>query len=212
MIGWMAVGISGFLTLMGPILFRDDLRTDLRNVDLLKSYPVPGWGIVLGEVLGPATVLAIFQWVLVLLAAGLLPGMETRALSVSGRIYVAIGAALLLPCFGFIGILVQNAAVLLLPGWVQLGKEHQRGVEAMGQRLITGVATAVSLLIAAVPAALLFGAMWFAGYRLIGLAVVPFASMLAAFGLLAEAAIGIVWLGRLFDRFDTSREIFNYGA
>jgi len=63
-----------------------------------------------------------------------------------------------------------------------------------------------------VPAALLFGAMWFAGYRLIGLAVVPFASMLAAFGLLAEAAIGIIWLGRLFDRFDTSREIFNYGA
>ena len=207
LIGSMAVGICGFLTLMGPILFRDDLRTDLRNVELLKSYPVPGWGIVLGEVLGPATVLAILQWVLVLLAAGLLPGTETRSLTAADRVYVAIGAALLLPCFGFIGILVQNAAVLLLPGWIHLGREHQRGVEAMGQRLITGIATAVSLLIAAVPASLLFMAMWAAGYWLIGLAIVPLASMLAALGLLAEAAFGVLWLGRRFDRFDASLEL-----
>ena len=34
-----------------PQLLRQDLRSDLLNADLLKAYPLPGWQIVLGEVL-----------------------------------------------------------------------------------------------------------------------------------------------------------------
>jgi ABC-2 type transport system permease protein len=208
-IGSACAAMAGFLTLMGPILFRDDLRTDLQHIDLLKTYPVTGWGIVLGEVLGPATVLAILQLALVVLAAGMLPSIEDHPWTASQRIYVGVGAALLLPCLSFIGILVQNAAVLLLPGWIPIGSEHPRGVEAMGQRLISSLATILSLLIAAVPAALLFLVTGFAGYRFIGLAIVPVASFVAAVGLLVEGAIGIFWLGLLFDKFDPSDSIPN---
>jgi len=206
-IGSACASLAGILTLMGPIIFRDDLRTDLKNIDLLKAYPVPGWGIVLGEVLGPATVLSILQWLLVLLAAGALPSLEAHPWKASHRIYVALGAAMLLPCLSFIGILVQNAAVLLLPGWIHLGREHQRGVEAMGQRLISGIATLISLVIAAIPSTVLFALMWFVGYWLIGLAIVPIAAFVAAFGLLVESVIGILLLGRLFEKFDPSKEL-----
>jgi ABC-2 type transport system permease protein len=208
-IGSACAAMAGFLALMGPILFRDDLRTDLQNIDLLKTYPIPGWGIVLGEVLGPATVLAVLQLGLVLLAAGILPSMEDHPWTASQRIYVGIGVALLLPCLSFIGILVQNAAVLLLPGWIYLGMEYPRGVEAMGQRLISSLATILCLLIAAVPAALLFLVAGFAGYRFIGLAIVPVAAFVACVGLLAEGAFGIFHLGRLFDKFDPSDSIPN---
>lgn len=201
LVGSVAGAMALTMTLMGPVIFRDDLRTDLVNVDLLKSYPVPGWGIVLGEVLGPATIIALIQWLMIALAAALLPGFHD-SWKLSDRVYMALGAALILPCLSVIGVLVQNAAVLLLPGWMQLGREHQRGVEAMGQRLIAGIATALSLAIAAVPAGLMFLLMWLVGYWLIGMAILPAAALLAAFVLLGEAALGVLWLGRVFDRFD----------
>ena len=206
MIGSIAAVLAPVMVLVGPVIFRNDLRTDLGNIDILKPLPIPGWGIVLGEVLSPATLIALLEWLLVLLAAALWPGFD-RPWKISDRVCVALGAALLLPCLSLAGILVQNAAVLLLPGWMQLGPGHQRGVEAMGQRLIAGIATLVSVLIAAVPAGLLFMLIWAAGYRLIGVAVVPLASLAASVALIAESAAGILILGRLFDQFDPSREL-----
>lgn len=101
---------------------------------------------------------------------------------------------------------MQNAAALILPGWVQIEKEQQRGVEAMGQRLISSIATVLFLLIAALPAALLFALVLFAGRTALGAAAIPAASLPAACALLLEAAAGILWLGTLFDKFDVSKE------
>lgn len=205
--GSIAAGLACFLTVLGPIVFREDLRTDLKSIEQLKTYPIPGWGIVLGEVLGPATILAVLEWVLVLLAAWALPGFEKVSWKAQDRVFAGLGAMVLLPCLSVIGILIQNATVLVLPGWVQLGREHQQGIEAMGQRLISSIATVLFLLIAALPAAVLFGAAFFAAGRVLGLAVVPVASLLAALALLLEAGVGVYWLGHLFDRFDPSKEL-----
>jgi hypothetical protein len=203
-LGAVAAALAGFLTLLGPVMFREDLRTDLKNIDMLKSYPVPGWGIVLGEALGPATVLAILEWALILIAVATLPGFESVPWKLQDRISAVIGAAVLLPSISFFGVLIQNATVLTLPGWVHLGREHQQGVEAMGQRLISSIATVLFLLIAALPAAALFSAAMFAGYPVFGWAVVPAASLAAATALLAESAAAVIWLGRIYDRLDTS--------
>ena len=42
---------AGDVALSGPQLLRNDLRQDLPVTDVLKMYPMPGWQIVLGEVL-----------------------------------------------------------------------------------------------------------------------------------------------------------------
>jgi ABC-2 type transport system permease protein len=206
-IGSLAGAMAIFLTLIGPNLMRDDLRCDLLQIDLLKTYPLPGWSVVLGEILAPVAALAVWQWALLVIAMSVLPSVGRIHPSISQRILVGLSASFLLPCFSLIGVLIQNAAALIMPGWVQLGKERARGVEAMGQNLITMVATVLVLVLALIPAGLIFALVfipaYLAGY---GLPALPVASLFAALGLLAETGLAIIWLGRMYDRFDVSLE------
>lgn len=201
-VGSVAVSLAGFLALMGPIIFREDLRTDLKNIDMLKTYPIPGWGVVLGEALAPTTVLTALEWALVLIAVFLLPGSEESPWGARERIVAALSALPILPWVSLIGVLIQNAAALLLPGWMALDREHERGVEAMGQRLIASIAGVLLLLVAGLPAGIAFAAVYFAGFGVIGPSILPMASLAAALTLGAVAGFGILWLGRLFDRLD----------
>ena len=207
MVGAASGGIALFMAFMGPVVMREDLRSDLLHLDLIKTYPVPGWSVVLGEIMAPAAILACTEWFLLFLAVSLLPGLGDHALSAYQRLVFGISAAFLLPCFSLLGVLIQNAAALLMPGWIHLGKDHQQGIEAMGQRLITAGATGLVLLLAVIPAAILFSAVFLSAYWLIGWAITPIAALVAAIGLLIEAAVAIVWLGRVFDRFDASLEL-----
>jgi hypothetical protein len=204
-IGSIAAGMAGFLTLLGPMMIRDDLRSDLLQMELLKTYPLPGWTIVLGEVLAPSAVLAAVQWFLLLIATVLMPSIGRMHPTLSQRVLVGLSAGLLLPCFSMIGVLIQNAVALIWPGWIELGKANRQGIEAMGQRLITMVATILTLVVAVIPAAIIFGIIYFLGSFMIGAAVMPIAALAAALGLLAEAGFAILWLGRIFEKFDVSR-------
>jgi hypothetical protein len=208
-VGSMAAGGAIFLVFLGPVIVRDDLRIDLLHMDLIKTWPVPGWSVVLGEVLAPAAILTAIQWGLVLVAAITLPSMGDGIWTPFVRVVFGLGAAILFPCFSLVALLIQNAAALIMPGWMQLGKYHQRGIEAMGQRLITMVATAVALFVAVVPAAIVFAATFFSGYWIFGLAIIPVAALFAAAGMLFETALAVLWLGRLFDGLDISLELYD---
>jgi hypothetical protein len=63
------------------------------------------------------------------------------------------------------------------------------------------------LLLAVIPGGMVFSAAFAAGYWLMGFAVIPFSAFMACMVLLSEAALGIVWLGSLFDKFDASLEL-----
>ncbi len=206
--GGMAAGIAAFLTLLGPVILRNDLRMDLLHLNVIKTYPIPGWRIVLGEVLAPAAVLTAAEWLLVLIAAATLTELGRGPWAPSQRFAFCLGAMMLLPCFSLMALLVQNGAALVIPGWIQLGRTQQRGIEAMGQRLITMVATIVVLAVAVIPAAAVFAAAYFPGSWFLGYAAVPLAASVACGALLVEAASVIAWLGRLFDRLDPSAELF----
>ena len=54
--------ILGYSLLLGPQVLRLDFRHDLSRADVLKTFPVRGWQIALGEILAPVVVLAAFQW------------------------------------------------------------------------------------------------------------------------------------------------------
>ncbi len=205
-LGSVAAALAGFFALLGPIVFREDLRTDWRNLDILKTYPIPGWGIVLGEVLAPATVLMFLECVFLSVALWLLPGAGSIPWGFADRICIGLAAVLFLPSVSLIGVLVQNATVLILPGWVHLGREHQQGIEAMGQRLISSIATALCLLVFALPAMIFSAGIFFAGYRAVGMPILIPAAAAAAGTLLLEAGVCILWLGRLFDRYDAAYE------
>ena len=102
---------------------------------------------------------------------------------------------------------IPNAAVLAFPAWFQSAKGGGPGLEATGQRIIFMLGQLLVLLVALLPAAALFAGVFFLVRWLLTTAVaIPLASVAAALTLAVEAALGVMLLGWLFDRFDVAAE------
>ena len=204
----LIAGALGYSLLLGPQLLRLDFRQDLPLAGILKTFPLRGWQIALGEILAPVVVLAACQWLLLLVGAGLvfyLPGKQASLF-----LAIALGAAFLLPVLDLLVLLIPNAAVLLFPSWIQAGKDGPRGIEATGQRLIFAVGQFLVLLLALLPAAIAFTGVFFLMKLALGYAAaVPFAALAATIILAVEAGFGVMLLGKLFERFDVSEEPTN---
>ena len=193
--------------LVGPQLLRQDFRHDLPMADVLKTYPMKGWQMALGELLAPAVILTGLQWLLLILCASMLSKFGNDEFPLMPRLMVAIGMAIIAPVLNLVSLVIPNAAVLLFPGWFQVGKDAPQGIEATGQRLIFMLGQLVVFVVALAPAAVLFAITYFVGRMLIGPWLpVPIAALAAGLVLGAEAWIGMLWLGKLFEKFDVSAE------
>jgi len=198
----------GYSMLLGPQLLRLDFRHDLPLADVLKTFPLRGWQIALGEILAPVAVLVLFQWLLLLIEIGLLfylPAPQKALL-----LAIALGAAVALPLLDLLLLLVPNAAVLLFPSWIQTGKDSPRGIEATGQRLVFALGQLLVLALALLPAAAAFAGVFFLLNFTVGpvAAILP-ASLAAAVVVAVEAGFGVMLLGKLFERFDVTEENTN---
>ncbi len=195
--------------LLGPQLLRHDLRQDLRSAELLKLYPLPGWKIILGELLAPVLTLSVIQLALLLLLAALFTGIPGgNRVELSTRLSMAIGAALVCPALNLVSFLVPNAALLLFPAWLQAGPGGAQGIEATGQRLIALLGQLLVFTLALAPGV----AAAVAAYLLATMACPPAIAVPAAGGaaatlLLVESALGIAALGKLFERLDVGTEL-----
>ncbi len=65
----MSLVFAGYTLFFGPQVARQDLRSDLSHADILKSYPLRGWQILLGELLAPTAILTGLLWPTLLAAA-----------------------------------------------------------------------------------------------------------------------------------------------
>lgn len=205
-LGMVSVMLILWSLFLGPQFLRQDFRQDLPWADLLKMYPLPGWQIVLGEIMAPAAILTCVQWLLLIVGAGLM-SQTAQLLAGTTTWASALGAALILPMLNLIALQIPNAAVLLFPAWFQASREGAHGIEATGERLIFALGQLLALLVVLLPAAILFVGALFLLKLFVGLSLaVPLASMAAALLLAAEAALGLMWLGWLFERFDLSAE------
>ncbi len=211
--GWVAAvagmaAMFAFWTLViGPQVVRHDFRQDLPQADVLKSFPLRGWQIALGEILAPAVILAGFQWLLLILVVGF--PSRLGKLPVPGSLVVAgaLGAAVVMPMLNLISLLIPNAAVLLFPAWFQSGRDAPQSIEATGQRIIFALGQMLAFAIALAPAAGVFTVILLVVKLGAGPVVAVLAAAVAAALVLAvEAGFGIWYLGWLFERFDVSAE------
>jgi len=195
--------------LLGPQLLRHDLRKDLALADMLKLYPLRGWQIVLGELLAPAAILTVFQWLLLIFTVMLLSRLPGGArVEWPLRLGIGFGTAIVLPILNLITLQIPNGAVLLFPGWFQAGKEGAHGIEATGQRLIFLLGSLLVFIVALVPAAIAFAVAFFLFKFVFGLLLaLPVAFVAAAAVLAVEAGLGMRLLGWLFERFDVCAEL-----
>ena len=116
----LASMLSGMSLISGPQMLRNDLRQDLPAADLLKTYPMAGWRIVLGELLAPVAILAAGQWILLTIAFVTFPPQlvaKSHIVTFQLRFGIALAAAVVLPFVDLIAMLIPNASALLFPAW-----------------------------------------------------------------------------------------------
>lgn len=195
--------------LLGPQIARQDLRSDLANSDLLKTYPLRGWQIVLGEMLTPIVLLTVIFWIALSTAYLSLPASIGGRLTPALQIEAALGLALLAPPFIALQVFIPNATAVLFPAWVQATRDRtERGVEVMGQRLIFVASQLIVTALALVPALIVGSILFFVVNLVAGPAAGGAVATLSMVVLLAsEVWLGVQWLGGRFERLDISSEL-----
>lgn len=200
-----AAALAGLSVVAGPQILRHDFRQDMAAVDLLKTYPVSGRQLALGQILAPLLILTGFQWLLLSVAGGLLgPGRSFA----HGPLAYGACFALVAPPLNLIMLLLPNAAALLYPGWFNAASTSGRDLEAMGQRIVLSLGLLATFAATMVPAALAFALVDLVAAPLLlpEAAALPAATLSAALILAAEGVAGVAGLGYLFERFDPSAE------
>jgi hypothetical protein len=201
--------VAAYTLLLGPQVARQDLRNDLPNADILKTYPLEGWRLALGELLAPTAILTLILWISILVSAFAVDARgQIGWLTPGVRVTAALCLGATAPLLCFIQLLVPNSIMVLMPGWYQASRSRGGGIEMFGQRLVFGVAQLLIALVAAAPAAgaavlIVFSAQWLVG---VGPALAMACAAVLAI-LASEAAVGLWWLGWRFEKFDLSSEI-----
>ena len=208
------IGIGCYLTLLISFVMigqhsAAQLRQGIASMDLLKTYPIPGWQIALGELIGPVALGTLMQWSSLGIGIMLLHTTVPSSVIVPPPVLYGIaGFALLLPVFNLSSAILPCAGALLFPGWFRPQENTSPGIEGSGLRLVLGIAQLLAIVAALVPV-VFFGALaFFASGKFT--AWIEWRA-LAAGGtgvviLAMEAGLGIAWLGSLYDRFDVSGE------
>jgi ABC-2 type transport system permease protein len=199
-----------YTLLLGPQIARQDIRRDLTNIDILKTYPLAGWQIILGEILTPVAILTGLLWLALL--AGILalaPSATTLPWLTSGfRLTAGLCIAATAPILCTLQLLTPNAAALLFPAWFQATRQRGGGIDVIGQRLIFVFGQFFIILLCLLPAVLSAAVVIFASQWLIGASAAVILGTLVALTLLgAEIACGLWWLGERFEKLDLATEL-----
>ena len=202
--GWLFLTWAGLTVVTGPQYVRNDLRSDLLKLDLLRSYPLRGSSVVLAEAAASTLMLTVVQFSLLILTYLAFLGNTSMVPDLEERTLLLLILLVCLPAVNLLGMLIQNGAALLFPAWVRLGSGRTGGVEALGQNILMMIAFVALLAVTLVlPLALGAGAFLLLRSLLSDWAVLPaLALVLLAIGF--EAALGVEGLGRVFEHTDTA--------
>jgi len=211
-IGMIAFIGAGLSVLLGPQTMRNDLRQDLASLGTLKTWPLRGATIIRGELLAPALVLTVVSWLFLAVATLFFSGHTSQrfnfASAVSAqKLPLALAAGLIAPALILFQLIVQNGLAIAFPAWVAVGASRARGIDAMGQRLLTMAVVVFAIAIALIPGTVLAGA---AAYVLMAAApsAAPLFILLPALilsgSVLVECWIAIELLAGVFERTDVT--------
>lgn len=197
---------GGMLLLLGPMWLRNDLRADLRRLEVLRTYPIEPMRLVGAEIASSALVLSALE--IALLVALFVTQLRNPDVSLPlwERVGVLLAAALALPALNGLATSIHNAAALLFPAWLPAtGSDRKPGIEAMGQVYLVLIVMVLLLGLLLVAPALVGGIAYFVLRHQYGAwwSLVP--AVLAGSAVIAGELLLIVrWLGRVFVRTEPS--------
>jgi hypothetical protein len=211
--GFLFLFGAAFLLVIGPSLFKHDLRKDIIHIERLLSYPVPGFSIVMGEVLSPLVISTILTWLFLACGVSCMATVAPSSRDMAATLLpIALAAAVCTPGFLLMGILLANAFVIFFPGWsLAVHGPTSFGVERIGQRLVFAFVSLLAFALLLLPAAVVLGLSFLLGAASLGPWTLLLASPVACVLLFAEGWVGIHLLGIALDRLDPSN-IMGSGA
>jgi ABC-2 type transport system permease protein len=202
LLGAFSLAGTVFAIILAPQVVRIDMRQDLAHLELLKTWPVQAPAVVRGELLWPGAMITAAAWTM-LIVATLLSGTILGSMSLGLRLAGGVALAILTPALVFAQLTIHNGVALLFPAWVPLGNQRPRGLDAMGQRLITLGGTWVLLILSAAPGAIVGAIVWFALQHFVGAAaaLVP-AALVCAVIMAIEVLLATEAIGPAYERLD----------
>jgi hypothetical protein len=179
---------------------RNDMRTDMLHLPLLKSIPLSGSDLVLAEVMSSTLPVAAVQLTLVAItgiawafspdAIPVPPAVRAGVLLTSPLIAIAVNGAI---------CTMLNGTAILFPAWIRLGPAGAGGIEVAGQSIISMAGTIIAFaLLLVIPLAA--GAAAFVSLRTNVTIAVAAACSLASIALASETYGLIIALGHAFER------------
>lgn len=208
--GSIMLSLAAAMAIGGPMMFRNDLRMDLRRLEVIKSYPIAGARLVAAEVAAPAALIVAIQSALLITAAVLLrgSGSQGRFVARMASPEAVIAALLVLVPIVVIQLLIQNAIVIFFPAWASRSREESRGFAPFGQRLVLLGGHLLTLGFALLPAAAVFlPAIWIARQMTDFGAALAIATCPAAAVLVAEIYLAVQFLGSHFESIDVANDL-----
>jgi hypothetical protein len=198
--------LAAFTILIGPLISRNDLRRDLGNLAMLKSWPVSGATLLRGEILAPGVMLSVFAWLFLVGATALstnLRGSFGEIVNLQ-RLSYSAAAMMLAPGLILAELTVLNGLAVLFPAWISTGASRSRGIDALGQRLFTTAGVLLTLTAALIPAVLVATIVGGAVYFLSGIVLIVIPAAIVAVVLIVECLAAVEALGAVLDRTDVS--------
>jgi hypothetical protein len=198
-LGSTALAFAAILSFLGPTWIRNDLRSDMNYLGLLRTLPLQGKTIVAAEIIGSTLSLTALQAVLLLGGYAGLAGTTdlSRFGSLELLLALALPAALVVNA---IGMTIQNAAALLFPSWMRFDAGRPGGFETLGQNILSSLFTILLSALALAGPVLAGWLVWtWLALRLGPWVYVPMLAGIALIGWL-ELRVLLGWLGRVFDR------------
>ncbi len=194
MSGLLALATWPFAVIAAPAMLGTRLGRDRAEMDLLRTAPVRGIQVVLGECLAPCAVIVVVQWGLLAVAAAgdLRLGQYDR--------WIFITLAIVGPGAVAVGVVAQAALGVLFPGFVGTGPSM--GPLALGFGILRFLVATLALTIAAIPVAAVAGPAGLVGFALVGPAALPLAGAIGAGLFAVEAWIGVHLVGLAWERSD----------
>ncbi len=191
--------------LVGPLYTRNDFRSDLPYLRLLRTFPLDSGALVGAEIVSSTVLIFAFQ--LLCLTAALVLPTGPKVPPAGDRVIIFLALLLALATLDVLGVTVRNAIALFFPGWVKLGGEGG-GFEVIGQNLLgTAGSMLLLVLLLIVPIALAGGALYAMSAVLTALPTAvngPIAVALIAFvgAIAVELWFVFKWLGTIYDNID----------
>ena len=231
----MIGGVAGLAMtpLMAGHQWRNDLRTDLLRIEVIRTWPIDGWRLFVSQVLPPTIIATLYAAAAggVLLISGIAAGTPSAtgsvlvqpglavSLGVPYLVLLLLGLAALLPLVAAIAALsatLQNLLALLWPSWIQLGQRRSGSAAHIGHGLLTGLGMMLALAVGLLPGAMLVGVWLLVQIRVADIPLnaweLPVMSLTGILPLAVIIGLLTRFGGVLWDRLDPSAEILAAGS